>query len=196
MANNYPCDGPYGGCPFHAEGGYDCRNFCGLGVDEDEEEDYYPDEDMEINFDNEKENDTMATINTIKNPIEIRAELKANGTTIEYIVINGQKCGILGSTGKHDRENAIKALNDAYIASGGDIYQMMQNLDAIATMTEKEIDPDEVVQVCDEDIILSYTNAKAYTMGGEEIANCDDLPAMPIEAIKAVLMARVEAAFN
>ena len=151
---------------------------------------------MEINFNNEKENDTMATINTIKNPIEIRSELKANGTTIEYIVINGQKCGILGSTGKYDRENAIKALNDAYIASGGDIYQMMQNLDAIATMTEKEIEPDEVVQVCDEDIILSYTNAKAYTMGGEEIANCDDLPAMPIEAIKAVLMARVETALN
>lgn len=30
-----PCD--YGDCPYNAEGGYDCRNYCGLGVDEDEE---------------------------------------------------------------------------------------------------------------------------------------------------------------
>ena len=27
-----PCD--YGDCPYNAEGGYDCRNYCGLGVDE------------------------------------------------------------------------------------------------------------------------------------------------------------------
>ena len=40
-----PCD--YGECPFNAEGGYDCRNYCGLGVDEDEEEIF--------DFDNEEE---------------------------------------------------------------------------------------------------------------------------------------------
>ena len=27
-----PCDN--GECPYGAEGGYDCRNYCGLGVDE------------------------------------------------------------------------------------------------------------------------------------------------------------------
>ena len=27
-----PCD--YGTCPYDAQGGYDCRNYCGLGVDE------------------------------------------------------------------------------------------------------------------------------------------------------------------
>lgn len=47
-----------GYCPHNAEGGYDCRNFCGLGVDEcgsgeDEyaedldEVNYYPDESMQ-----------------------------------------------------------------------------------------------------------------------------------------------------
>ena len=35
MAQTTPCD--YGECPFNAYGGYDCRNYCGLGVDEDEE---------------------------------------------------------------------------------------------------------------------------------------------------------------
>ena len=32
-----PCD--YGDCPFGAIGGYDCRNYRGLGVDESETED-------------------------------------------------------------------------------------------------------------------------------------------------------------
>lgn len=34
----YPCDNPDGYCPFNAVGGFDCRNFCGLGVDENSEE--------------------------------------------------------------------------------------------------------------------------------------------------------------
>lgn len=34
----YPCDNPDSYCPFNAIGGHDCRNYCGLGVDEDEEE--------------------------------------------------------------------------------------------------------------------------------------------------------------
>lgn len=31
-AKETPCD--FGECPFNAQGGYDCRNYCGLGVDE------------------------------------------------------------------------------------------------------------------------------------------------------------------
>ena len=30
----YPCD--IGECPYNAIGGYDCRNYCGYGVDESE----------------------------------------------------------------------------------------------------------------------------------------------------------------
>lgn len=37
--NYYPCD-IFDTCPYDAVGGYDCRNFCGLGVDDDEEENY------------------------------------------------------------------------------------------------------------------------------------------------------------
>lgn len=35
--------------PFGAVGGYDCRDYCGLGVDESEtdEPNYYPDESMQ-----------------------------------------------------------------------------------------------------------------------------------------------------
>ena len=138
----------------------------------------------------------MAEIKTTKNAVELRSELKGNGTTIEYIVIDGVKCGVLGSVSEADKAAALKALNDAYIASNGDIMEMMQKLATIATIEEKEIEPDEVVEVCGVEIILSYSKAKAYTMDGYEIANCDGLPAMPQEVMKALLIERVANALN
>ena len=139
----------------------------------------------------------MAEIKTTKNAVEIRSELKENGTKIEYIVIDGQKCGILGSTSEKDRDAALKALNAAYIASNGNVFEMMEKLSTIATIEEKQIMPDEVVEVCGVDIILSYSSAKAYTMDGEEIANCDDLHVdMPKEVAKALLVERVKNALN
>ena len=138
----------------------------------------------------------MADIKVNKNAVEIRSELKANGTKIEYIVIDGIKCGIMGSVNEADRAAALKTLNAAYVASNGNIMEMMEKLSTIATIEEKEIAPDEVVNVCDVEVIMSYSKAKAYTMDGEELANCDDLPSLPKEAIKAVLMARVETALN
>ena len=74
--------------------------------------------------------------------------------------------------------------------------EMMSKLSTVATIEEKEIAPDEIVEVCGEEIILSYSNAKAYTLDGDEIANCDDLPKMPNEALKALLMAKAEIAMN
>lgn len=138
----------------------------------------------------------MADIKVNKNPVEIRSELNANGVKVEYIIIDGAKCGIMGSVNEADRQAAIKALNAAYVASNGNIMEMMDNLDTIATIEEKKIEPDEVVEVCGVEVILSYSKAKAYTMDGDEIANCEDLPAMPKEAVKAVLIARVETALN
>ena len=137
----------------------------------------------------------MATINTNtrKNAVEIREELKANGTKIEYIVIDGQKVGVLGSTSEKDRQNAIAAIQKALDASDGNIYEMMQKLETIATIEEKEIEPDEMIEICGEDVIISYAAKTAYTIDGEEIVDCKDLPDMPNEAIKAVLVARVEA---
>ena len=137
---------------------------------------------------------TINSTNTNKNAVEIRAELKKNGTTIEYIVVNGQKLGILGTTGAKDRENAIKAIQAALDASDGNIYEMMAKLSTVATIEEHEIQPDEMIEVCGEQIIISYSAKTAYTIDGEEIAACTDITAdMPNEAIKAVLVARIEA---
>ena len=136
----------------------------------------------------------MADIKVNKNAVEIHSELKANGTKVEYIVIDGQKIGIMGSVSEADRAAALKALQEAYVASNGNIMEMMQKLSEVATIEENAID--EVVEVCGAEVMLSYTNRKTYTMDGEEIANCDDLPDMPKEATKAVLIARTETVLN
>ena len=133
------------------------------------------------------------TTNTNKNAVELRAEISKNGTKIEYIVINGQKIGILGSVNANDREKAIKAIQTALDASNGNIMDMMMKLNTIATMEENEIEPDEMLEICGEEVIISYASKAAYNIDGEEIAHCRDLPDMPKEAIKAVLEARVQA---
>ena len=135
----------------------------------------------------------IKTTNTTKNAVEIRAELMANGTTIEYIIIDGPKVGMLGSTSEKDKQNAIKAIQSALDGSEGNIHKMMYKLSTIAMMEEKEIKPDEMIEIGGEEIIISYEAKTAYDMNGEEVANCTDLPDMPNEAIKAVLVARVEA---
>ena len=137
---------------------------------------------------------TINTTNTKKNAVEIRTELAKNGTTIEYIVVNGQKLGVLGSTGEKDKQNAIKAIQTALDASNGNIYEMMQKLSTIATIEEHEIPADEMIMVDGVEIIISYANKAGYTTNGEEIANCRELPDMPNEAIKAVLEARIKVA--
>jgi hypothetical protein len=137
---------------------------------------------------------TINTTNTTKNAVEIRTELAKNGTTIEYIVVNGQKLGILGSTGEKDKQNAIRAIQTALDASNGDIYEMIRKLSTIATIEEKEIDPDEMFKINNIEVIISYTSKAMYLINGEEIANCKDLPDMPKEAIKAVLEARAKIA--
>ena len=136
---------------------------------------------------------TINTTNNKKNAIEIRSELNANGTTIEYLIINGQKVGILGAASEKDRANAMKAIQTALDSSNGNVMEMMRKLKTIATIEEKKIKPDEMVKVCGNEIIISYEAKKAYTINGDEIANCNDLPDMPNEAIKAVLVARIEA---
>jgi hypothetical protein len=50
-----------------------------------------------------------------------------------------------------------------------------------------------MIEVNGIEAIISYKSATAYTIDGEEIVNCADLPSMPKEAIKAVLVARMEA---
>jgi hypothetical protein len=137
----------------------------------------------------------MANINTIKNAVEIRSELNAQGVKIEYVIIDGQNIGMLGTVNERDRDAALKALNDAYIASGGDLMAMAANLNTIAAITENNITPDEMIEINGVNVIISYESATAYTIDGEEIVDCKDIPNMPRDGIKALLISRVENLF-
>lgn len=108
-------------------------------------------------------------------------------------MVNGQKLGILGSTGEKDKQNAIRTIQTALDASNGDILEMIQKLSTVANIEEHEIDADEMITVDNTEIIISYNNFAAYTPDGEEIVNCRDIPPMPREAVKAVLEARIQA---
>jgi hypothetical protein len=138
----------------------------------------------------------MANINTTnntKNAVQIRTELKSNGIKVEYIIINGVKCGVLGSANEKDKQAGIKAIQTALDASNGNTYEAMKKLEIIATIEEKEIEPDKIIKVGKKEVIISYASKTAYTLDGKEIVNCKDLPDMPNEAIHAVLEARVMA---
>ena len=50
MSKYTPCDTEPFECPFNAQYSEDCRYYCGLGVDEDEPEEY-EDEEGEIKYD-------------------------------------------------------------------------------------------------------------------------------------------------
>jgi hypothetical protein len=139
---------------------------------------------------------TVNTTETRKNAVEILKELNKDGIAIEYIVVNGQKIGILGAANDRDRENAMKAIQTALDSSNGNIYEMMSKLNTIAAIKENDIKPDEMVEINGEEIILSYEAKTAYTTDGEELVDCTDLPNMPDEAIKAVLIARAETILN
>lgn len=134
---------------------------------------------------------TINTKKTPKNVIEIRSELASNGIRMEHIIIDGQRVGIIGTTSEADKQNAIKAIQTALEASNGNIYEAIQKLTTIATLDENNVIPDEVVKVSGKEFIISYANKTAYTMSGEAYATCTDLPDMPKEAIKAVLVARI-----
>lgn len=129
-------------------------------------------------------------INEEKNIVELCKLLDGRCEFVEGK--NNEPFGIMVSEDEADRERGKNFIKYFTTACNGNINEMMRKLFIIATMEKRGIKPDEVVVIAGTEIILSYSNAKAYTMGCEEIANCDDLPDMPKEAVKAVLMARVE----
>lgn len=137
----------------------------------------------------------MATINktnTLKNAVEIKKVFDENGVAVEHIVVDGQNIGILGYVDEEDKQRAINAIQTAFDASNGDVYAMMKKLCTIATIKEKEISPDEAISVNGAEYIVSYEAKTAYDTYGEIVATCNELPDMPNEAIKAILVERIK----
>ena len=134
-------------------------------------------------------------------PVDIQAQTGKPALEVVFTVLHaGGKFGGGGykvSGGLHGvGASVVNALSEwlkVRVYKNGNIYEMMQKLMTVATITEKEVEPDEMVTICDEDIMISYAKRTAYTMDGEEIANCTDLPPVSNDVIKALLTARIEA---
>lgn len=147
----------------------------------------------------------MAEINKIKpkTPIEIVNEIR-DGTQIEYVVIDGNRVGILGSVSEEDREMAIATLTKAYEQSGGNITKMISVLNTAAMCTENGIKPDAEIEIeIDDDMVLraiiSYSEMKIYDYDGEVLADCEDLrdengslPMLPNSVVETLLTDRVK----
>ena len=97
-----------------------------------------------------------------------------------------------------DREKFLKSLNAALDASGGDVLKAMEMVNQLAVFNDKEIAPDEEVEISNKKYYISYEKKVAYDKDGNEVADCKEIPeearnAMGNEVTKALLMAKLNA---
>lgn len=121
----------------------------------------------------------MANINNSKKTMNRVALMKENGSNLEFLYIDGIKVGCMGSVNNRDREEGIKVIQR--IVDNSDkkgmalVFEVMAQVNFEASMKEKQIDPDEQVEVEGEQCVISYKNHAIYDMYGEELANVNDM---------------------
>lgn len=142
----------------------------------------------------------MANININTKKSLNRVQLmKENDTNLEYLYIDGIKCGCMGSVNDRDREAGLAVIQR--IVDNSDktgmalVMEVMAQVNFEASMNEKEINPDEVLEVKVDGItypcVLSYEKKALYDEAGEEICNTRDIDCeLDERALKALLEAR------
>lgn len=142
----------------------------------------------------------MANININTKKSLNRVQLmKENNTNLEYLYIDGIKCGCMGSVNDRDREAGLAVIQR--IVDNNDktgmalVMEVMAQVNFEASMNEKEINPDEVLEVKVDGItypcVLSYEKKALYDEAGEEICNTRDIDCeLDERALKALLEAR------
>lgn len=142
----------------------------------------------------------MANININTKKSLNRVQLmKENDTNLEYLYIDGIKCGCMGSVNDRDREAGLAVIQR--IVDNSDktgmalVMEVMAQVNFEASMNEKEINPDEVLEVKVDGItypcVLSYEKKALYDEAGEEICNTRDIDCeLDERALKALLETR------
>ncbi len=140
----------------------------------------------------------MANINTKKSLNRVQI-MKENDTNLEYLYIDNIRVGVMGSVNDHDREKALAAIQRMVDNSNKTgmalVMEIMLQSQFEASMNEKEINPDEVLEVKVDGItypcILSYEKKALFDEAGEEICNTRDIDCeLDERALKALLEAR------
>ncbi len=142
----------------------------------------------------------MANININTKKSLNRVQLmKENNTNLEYLYIDGIKYGCMGSVNDRDREAGLAVIQR--IVDNSDktgmalVMEVMAQVNFEASMNEKEINPDEVLEVKVDGItypcVLNYEKKALYDEAGEEICNTRDIDCeLDERALKALLEAR------
>lgn len=137
-------------------------------------------------------------INTKKSLNRIQL-MKENNTNMEFLYIDGIKCGCMGSVNDRDREAGLAVIQR--IVDNSDktgmalVMEVIAQVQFEASMNEKEINPDEVLEVKVDGItyscVLSYEKKALFDEAGEEICNARDIDCeLDERALKALLEAR------
>jgi hypothetical protein len=137
--------------------------------------------------------------NTRKSMVEIVKSIRQN-SEVEILKIDGIECGIMGYANEADKQAGISVIQE--IVDNSDkrgcalAMEVMQTMMVAGWQNEAGVPADatpEAVNVNGKDMNILYDKKAIYNSDcTKEIANCTDLPDMPKEAIKAVLIERAK----
>ena len=141
----------------------------------------------------------MANINSSKKVLNRVQLMHENNTGLEFLYIDNIRVGCMGSVNDRDREAGLAAIQR--IVDNSDktgmalVMEVMAQVQFESSMNEKEINPDEVLEVKVDGItypcILSYEKKALFDEAGEEICNTRDIDCeLDERALKALLEAR------
>lgn len=141
----------------------------------------------------------MANINNSKKVLNRVQLMRENNTNLEYLYIDNIRVGVMGSVSEKDKEAGLAAIQR--IVDNSDktgmalVMEVMAQVQFESSMNEKEINPDEVLEVKVDGItypcVLSYEKKALFDEAGEEICNTRDIDCeLDERALKALLEAR------
>lgn len=137
-------------------------------------------------------------INTKKSLNRVQI-MKENDTNLEYLYIDNIRMGVMGSVSEKDKEAGLAVIQR--IVDNSDktgmalVMEVIAQVQFEASMNEKEINPDEFLEVKVDGItypcVLSYEKKALFDEAGEEICNTRDIDCeLDERALKALLEAR------
>lgn len=141
----------------------------------------------------------MANINNSKKVLNRVQLMRENNSNLEFLYIDNIRVGCMGSVNDRDREAGLAVIQR--IVDNSDktgmtlVMEVMAQVQFESSMNEKEINPDEVLEVKVDGItypcVLSYEKKALFDEAGEEICNTHDIDCeLDERALKALLEAR------
>ena len=141
----------------------------------------------------------MANINNSKKVLNRVQLMRENNSNLEFLYIDNIRVGCMGSVNDRDREAGLAVIQR--IVDNSDktgmalVMEVMAQVQFESSMNEKEINPNEVLEVKVDGItypcVLSYEEKALFDEAGEEICNTRDIDCeLDERALKALLEAR------